>query len=371
MAAMPRVRPPYLHRYHTRHGKFYWYVRKPGGRRIRIRAEFGTKDFDAEYRAALDGVSPPQQTRKASSGSLKWLWDRYRESSEWKAYSQATRDQRENIMLHVIAKSGELPFAGITKADMVASRDAKATTPAQARNQLDCFRGLFRWAVAAEHRDDDPTEGVKNPKKRKGKGFPPWTENDVAAYQARWPIGTKERVWLDVLLYTGPRRGDVVKLGRQHERLMLDPEAGKEVWVISFRTEKGGEQVEVTIPVLPVLRTTLDAGPTGELSYICGDRGHPLTKESFGNAFSDAARAAGVVKSAHGVRKIAATTCADNGATVHQLMAIFGWKTVQMAEHYTKEANRRRLALGGAHMLGRSSMCQPERKVGTLPLKNK
>jgi hypothetical protein len=44
------------------------------------------------------------------------------------------------------------------------------------------------------------------------------------------------------------------------------------------------------------------------------------------------------------VRKIAAITAADNGATVHQLMAIFGWKTSQMAEYYTREANRRRLA---------------------------
>ena len=88
-----------------------------------------------------------------------------------------------------------------------------------------------------------------------------------------------------------------------------------------------------------------------------------------GSASRESAREAGVNKSAHGVRKIAATTCADNGATVHQLMAIFGWKTAQMAEHYTKEANRRRLAMGGAHMLGRTAMCQPERKVGTLPLK--
>jgi hypothetical protein len=70
--------------------------------------------------------------------------------------------------------------------------------------------------------------------------------------------------------------------------------------------------------------------------------------------FSDAAREAGIQKSAHGVRKIAAITAADNGATVHQLMAIFGWKTSQMAEYYTREANRRRLAREAIHMLGRT-----------------
>ena len=197
--------------------------------------------------------------------------------------------------------------------------------------------------------------------------FPAWTEEDVEAYQRKWPIGTKERVWLDVLLYTGPRRGDVVKLGRQHERFEVDPYNGATICVVSFRTEKGGETIEVTIPILPVLRQTLDAGPTGDLTYICGDRGNPLTKESFGNMFSEAAREAGVRKSAHGVRKIAATTAADNGATVHQLMSIFGWKTTQMAEYYTREANRKRLAREAIHTLSRTlgqhSIPSPTRSV--------
>jgi hypothetical protein len=41
-----------------------------------------------------------------------------------------------------------------------------------------------------------------------------------------------------------------------------------------------------------------------------------MTKESFGNAFSEACRAAGIQKSAHGLRKIGATRAANNGATV-------------------------------------------------------
>jgi CII-binding regulator of phage lambda lysogenization HflD len=76
-----------------------------------------------------------------------------------------------------------------------------------------------------------------------------------------------------------------------------------------------------------------------------------MTKESFGNAFRAACRDAGVHKSAHGVRKIAATTAANNGATVAQLEAIFGWQGGQMAVLYTKAANRRRLAMEAMHML--------------------
>ena len=89
---------------------------------------------------------------------------------------------------------------------------------------------------------------------------------------------------------------------------------------------------------------SLAAGPCGELAFIVGEHGKPLTKESFGNAFSDACRAAGVHKSAHGVRKIGATRAANNGATVAELEAIFGWSGGRMASLYTQAADRVRLA---------------------------
>lgn len=49
-------------------------------------------------------------------------------------------------------------------------------------------------------------------------------------------------------------------------------------------------------------------------------------------------------KSAHGLRKAAATRAADNGATAHELMAIFGWLDIKEAEIYTRAADRKRLA---------------------------
>jgi integrase len=71
-------------------------------------------------------------------------------------------------------------------------------------------------ACEAGHVAVDPTAGVKDPAERRSEGFVAWMEEDIEAYQERYPLGTKERVWLDVLLYTGLRRGDAVRLGRQH-----------------------------------------------------------------------------------------------------------------------------------------------------------
>ena len=201
------------------------------------------------------------------------------------------------------------------------------------------MRGLFRWAKEAKHVTVDPTEGVKYPKRKKGPGFPVWTEADAAAYDKRWPIGTKERVWRDVLFYTGLRRGDAVRASRQHVSQVIQPD-GSVVNVIVLRTEKSQGEITVNIPILPILQRTLDAGPTGELAFICGTRGKPFSKESFGNSFKDACKAAGLPNcSAHGCRKIAATRAAEAGATVVQLNAIFGWKGTAMASLYTEDAD--------------------------------
>lgn len=112
--------------------------------------------------------------------------------------------------------------------------------------------------------------------------------------------------------------------------------------VASLRTEK--TNTEVHISLLPPLLEALRIGPTAELAFICGVNGKRMTKESFGNAFSEACRQAGVNKSAHGLRKIGATRAANNGATVAQLNAIFGWSGGKMASLYTQSADRRRLA---------------------------
>ena len=124
----------------------------------------------------------------------------------------------------------------------------------------------------------------------------------------------------------------------------------------------------VTIPILPILQRTLDAGPTSELAFICGAKGKPLTKESFGNLFKKACKQAGLPNcSAHGLRKIAATRSAENGATEAQLEAIFGWKGGRMASLYTETANRKRLALDAMHTLANEkgkSMPPPNGKVG-------
>jgi integrase len=331
---MPKKLPPYVSRERSRHGRVNFYFRRAHGKRVRL-PDLYDPAFDEAYMTALHGSEVTTSKGKVSTSSLEWLIDRYRQSSAYSGLAPATRRQRDNIFSHVIEGAGHAPYKAVTRKTIVDGRERRKDTPAQARNFLDAMRGLFRWAVDVQLIEHDPTAGVKNPKRPKTAGFPAWTEDDLQLFEKHWPIGTKERVWLDVLLYTGLRRGDAVLLGRQHVR----------DGIATLRTGKTG--TEVTIPILQVLQRTLEAGPTGDLTFIVGESGRSLTKESFGNMFRAACREAGVDKSAHGLRKIAATRAAEAGATVAELEAMFGWNGGTMASLYTKTANRRRLALRG------------------------
>lgn len=78
---VPRPRPPYLVRQVTRHGAVVWYVRVGKGQRIRLRKDYGTPEFEAEYQAAISGTAQPARTSSVRAGSLSWLVERYREST--------------------------------------------------------------------------------------------------------------------------------------------------------------------------------------------------------------------------------------------------------------------------------------------------
>jgi integrase len=131
------------------------------------------------------------------------------------------------------------------------------------------------------------------------------------------------------------------------------------------------DTIDVTLPILDELAEALEAGPIGDLSFVVGERGLPLTKESFGNYFRDACVAAGVPGRAHGLRKLAATRAANNGATDKELQALFGWTDYKMPQLYTRAADRRRLSLeaAGKMRLARENEGRPNWTAPVIPVR--
>jgi integrase len=332
MPNMPRPRPPHLHSETTRHGKRVWYVRVGHGKRRRLKANYGTDDFWQEYRDALEG-KPPKVTKGPAVGSLAWLIARYVESAEWSDLGLATRKNRHAILRDIEKRAGQERVKDIDRRSILASRDRRRDRPHAANNFLKTMRGLFAYAVAREYVAADPTTSIKFLAGENDEGFHAWTEEEVARFEARWPVGTRERLAFDVLLYTGLRRGDAVRLGRPHVR---NDE-------FTIRTEK--TKRVVIAPILPPLSYSIAKSPTGELTFIATERGKPFGKASFGNWFRKACRTAGVPGTAHGLRKAGAERAVEAGASESQLNALFGWAPgSRESAVYTRKADAARLA---------------------------
>jgi integrase len=285
----------------------------------------------ANYHAAIAGETP-QRGPVAGRGTLARLVDIYQASQAWARLSGATQSQRANIYRRVCKTAGDAPYASIAQKHIKDGVAARAKTPFAANDFLKAMRGLFGWAVTNDHVTSDPTKGV-NGYPHKTEGFHTWTEEEIATFETHWPVGTRERLALAILLFTGLRRGDAATLGRQHIK------SG----VITIRTAKTGQLV--IIPILQELAEIIAATKTGDLAFIATASGAPMTTASFGNWFREACAAAGVPGAAHGLRKAFTTRLADSGASELQLNAALGWANgSRQSATYTEKANRAKLA---------------------------
>ncbi|WP_208439280.1 tyrosine-type recombinase/integrase, partial [Bartonella tribocorum] len=323
----------------TRHGKIIWYVRIGHGTRFRIEGTYGTQEFVDNYTLALkqaqNGTSKKRKQTRLVEGSFDWLLHQYLQSIQWHNQSESTKKVKYRILNNVSKHIGERAYKSIEKHHILDAVDRRRATPAAAKHFLTSLNGLFNWAVDNALLNRNPAFNIKAPKSLNSVGLAPWLEEDIDKYYKQWAIGTHERVWVDVLLYTGLRRGDAVRIGWKDVKDNI----------IHLKTEKSQFKTDVFLPILPELAETLKIGPIGEETFICSKTNKKFIKESFGNAFRDACNAAGIKKSAHGLRKLAATRAANAGATVSQMKALFGWTEDKMASLYTKTADRKRLAI--------------------------
>lgn len=214
---------------------------------------------------------------------------------------------------------------------------------------LKAIRQVFKWGVRKKSTSGRPY-APSNPArevayiKTDSTGYHSWTPDEVRQFEERHPVGTKARLALALLLFTGQRRSDITRLGRQHLR------NGR----LTFTQFKGRKRnpTQLTLPIIPALQRVIDASPCGDLTFLVNDFQRPFTDAGFGNKFRQWCNEADLKNcSAHGLRKAGAAMAANNGATTRQLMAIFGWSSSKMADFYSRGADQRRLAEAAMHML--------------------
>jgi integrase len=204
----------------------------------------------------------------------------------------------------------------LTREHMQRIVNEKSSTPFAQRNFLNTMRAMFRWAMAEGRVPDDPTLGVKGVK-AKTSGYKTWSEADIERFEARHLLGSKARLAFALLLYTGQRRNDVTKMGRQH--------VYKGVLTVDQRKTEGQDEAHLEIPIHPELQRVIDSTPSGHLSLLVTSFGKPYTSNGFGNWFRELCDAAGCPGlSAHGLREGAARRLAEIGCSTHEIAAITG-----------------------------------------------
>ncbi len=337
MEGMPRKRYAFTVQEFDRFGNERWYFRIGKGKRVRLPAPWGSKEFEAEWRRCMANEEPAPAPTKHT---FNWLVARYQESAAFKTLKESTQTVRRNILKSVAKTAGNVILSQITRKMIAAGRDRRADTPFAAISYLKVMGYLFDWAVDAGHMRENPVKDVKKPKP-KTQGFKPWTGDDITAFYAKHPEGSQARLAMDLLLFTGLRRSDIFKIGPQHVR----------DGIIEYRATKNSEMTYS--PIHPTLKVILDSHQTTHLAYLVTPvHGRPFkSAAAFGNWFGDMCVEAGVGGRAHGLRKTLATILAEAGNSNSELKARFGWRSDAMANLYTREANKKKLAISGAEKL--------------------
>lgn len=333
MPDMPRPRWPFLERM-TVAGNTYWYVRKSReGKRIRLTAEYGTPAFRAQYDAAMRGEATATDDGKFTIG---WAITQFMASSKWTLKAAETRKQFAYQYQRIKDSVGHKPLASVTRITVENGQADRREKPSDANKFVAAVRTLFDYAVANKWATSNPAKGIaKLPTSKTGEGFHTWTDEEHAAFEAFWQVGTMERLAYELIANTGLRRGDVRKFGRQHVK------GGRYV----VRTSKTGKVVDA--PMSPWLEKVIGSTPVGDLTFLVSTRRTPFASAaSFGNWFGDACRKAGLKNcSAHGIRKSIASKSAEDGVSEAQLNAFFGWAVgSRESATYVRKANDAKMA---------------------------
>lgn len=335
---MTRIRLKNIDRFVDRHGKARYYYRAGKGARVKLPGLPGSPEFMLAYDEAVRG-EPAQRmpVMRGDPGTFDRLTQEYFSSMEFRGLAASTQKTYRSVIerLLIDEKIGHRLVREMRREHVRAMVARRADTPGAANSLLQKIKVLIHFAIDNGWRSDDPTLRIK--KFAKGE-FHTWTEEEIAAYEAKWPVGTTARLAFALLLYTGQRRSDVVMMS------WSDVKDGA-IGVVPLKTKRT-TGVKLWIPIHPALAEALTVAKREGDTILTTSFRKAFTGNGFGNFMADRIADAGLPDECvtHGLRKAAARRLAEAGCTTNEIAAITGHATLQEVARYTKAAEQKRLA---------------------------
>jgi integrase len=338
-----RIKLRYVHQFVDRTGKARFYFRRRGVRKALLGLP-GSSEFMAAYAAMLaDPALPVAVAHHAGVGSVAAAVKGYLASAAFVDLADLTRAARRRTLETFAKEHGHRLIAELERKNINTILKPFAEKPGASRNFIAALRVLVHYAIDVGLRSDDPTIGIKMPKLAPG-GLYTWNEDDIAAFEAQHPVGTRARLALALLLYSGQRRNDVLAFGWQHVR----------DGCLHLRQHKTGRPL--AIPIHPDLQAVLDAASVDNLTFLVSDRGVPYQPTAFTHWFKRRCREAGLPRRAgpHGLRKACCRRLAEAGCSMKVIAAISGHASLSEVARYTDAAEQRTLAERGMAAITRT-----------------
>ena len=341
---MAKIKLRYVKSYINRHGKVDHYFRRRGQKLVRLPGLPGSDEFMLAYNTALG--APVAQAKiepgatRTKPGTVAALITRHIASGAFQIARGSTQVQYMRILNMLRDQFGDLAIGKLERAHIKLMLEGKAATPTVARTMLRILRLLIVDAIDSGFRRDDTSIGLKV-KLPKSDGFPTWEDDEIERFETAYPLGTKERMALALLLNFAARCSDVVQIGPGNVR-------GDELTYVQKKTG-----AKLTIPMLDETATAIDAmGTSAHLVFLVNDNGAAFNEESFSKWFRKRCRAIGLDRasptgkklSPHGLRKAACVRLAHAGCSTKEIAAISGHKSLHEIERYTRDAEQARLA---------------------------
>src|SRR5262249_33743936 len=248
----PTRLPKFVQAFIDRWGTPRFYFRRRGFRRVPLPGSPWSPEFMAAYVEAMAGQPQcPIVERSAKPGTINFLAISYFNSTAFRSMKPSTQRAYRNIIDRFRKEDGDNHVGTLQRRHIVRMMELRKR-PQSANGLRRVLRAMMKHAIDIGLRDDDPTRDVRAVRVKSG-GFHSWTEEEIAQFEARHPVGTKPRLAQALLLCTGQRRGDVVRMGRQHVRDNA----------IHVEQEKTGMALEV--PIHDKLSAIIAATPSGNL----------------------------------------------------------------------------------------------------------